>query len=308
VASTISYTWTAPTGASVSSGQGTTSVTILFTNAFTSGNVCVTANNACGSSAASCLFVTGASATPGAISGPTVACKNQKNYIYSIEPVPGAVSYTWTAPQTAHISAGQGGLTVVIDMGTMSGSITVKANGACGTSALRTLGIVLVDCFTGTDPIYTMEEKRPVPEIVSNYGGAGQTGAVKLEWTLGEPRVESATKPGMLYTQGFHQPLVYAIKIRNRVSHDGVVVMAYPNPFSTILNLRIDSETANKTLVIQLTDAFGRILQVRNIVSGRSDNVQMNMSSYIAGSYLVIVRDASGKIISTTKLVKVDIE
>ena len=305
----VSYTWTAPAGASVSSGQGTTAVTILFTNVFTSGNVCVTANNGCGSSAASCITVTGASAMPGAISGPTTVCKNQKNYIYSIAPVPGALSYTWTAPQTAHITAGQGGLTVVIDMGTMSGDVTVKANGPCGTGNARTLAITVINCFTGVAPIYTMAEKRPVPEIVSNYGGSGRSATVDLEWTLGEPRVESETRSEMLYTQGFHQPLVYAIKsIRTGQQTDGIIVMAYPNPFSTVLNIKIESVTANRPLVIQLTDVFGRVLQTRNIISGRTDNVQMNMASYIAGSYIVLVKDMNGKIINSIKLVKVDIE
>jgi hypothetical protein len=111
-----------------------------------------------------------------------------------------------------------------------------------------------------------------------------------------------------LYSQGFHQPLVYAIKTSNTMSNDGVVVVAYPNPFSTLLNLKIESVTANKPLVIQLTDMFGRVLQTRSIIAGRTDNVQMNMSGYIAGSYLVIVRDVNGKIINTIKLVKVDIE
>jgi hypothetical protein len=307
VSSALSYTWSAPAGASVTSGQGTTSATISFTNTFTSGTVCVTANNACGSSTPSCVMVSGASVMPGAISGPTNVCKNQRNVIYSIPSVQGATSYTWTVPQASQISVGQGGLTIVVNFGPHSGNITVKANGACGSSATQVLPIVITPCFGG-DQLYTMPEKRPVPEVLSNYGGSAGAGKINLEWTLGEPRVESETKSGMLYTQGFHQPLVYAIKSPGIQQADGVSVLAYPNPFSTILKLRIESVTPNRPLVIQLTDIFGRVLQTRNIIASRSDVVEMNMTSYIAGSYLVVVKDVNGKIINSIKLVKVDIE
>ncbi|MGE3823694.1 MAG: hypothetical protein AB7G44_05675, partial [Bacteroidia bacterium] len=56
VSGATSYTWTVPSGASVTSGQGTTAITVDFGSA--SGNVCVTASNACGTSAASCVAVT----------------------------------------------------------------------------------------------------------------------------------------------------------------------------------------------------------------------------------------------------------
>ena len=56
VSGATSYTWTVPSGASVTSGQGTTSVTVDF--ATSAGNVCVTASNSCGTSAASCLGIT----------------------------------------------------------------------------------------------------------------------------------------------------------------------------------------------------------------------------------------------------------
>ncbi|MFH1319614.1 MAG: FISUMP domain-containing protein [Bacteroidota bacterium] len=50
------YNWTIPAGASIQSGQGTTSITVDFGSS--SGNICVTAENDCGTSSASCLLVT----------------------------------------------------------------------------------------------------------------------------------------------------------------------------------------------------------------------------------------------------------
>jgi hypothetical protein len=47
-----SYTWTAPAGASITSGQGTNSITSDMGSA--SGNICVDASNACGTSSQTC--------------------------------------------------------------------------------------------------------------------------------------------------------------------------------------------------------------------------------------------------------------
>jgi len=50
------YTWSVPSGSTITSGQGTTSITVTF--GATSGDVCVTASNTCGTSASSCVAVT----------------------------------------------------------------------------------------------------------------------------------------------------------------------------------------------------------------------------------------------------------
>ena len=57
------YTWTVPSGSSITSGQGTTAITVSFGS--TSGNVCVTASNDCGTSSASCTAVTVTACPPG---------------------------------------------------------------------------------------------------------------------------------------------------------------------------------------------------------------------------------------------------
>ena len=73
VANAAGYTWTVPAGWVINSGQNTTSITATPGGA---GNICVTANNLCGTSAATCYPVsistvstdpTGATATPNPI-------------------------------------------------------------------------------------------------------------------------------------------------------------------------------------------------------------------------------------------------
>lgn len=73
----------------------------------------------------------------GAISGQNTVCGNPSNVVYSVSPVTGATSYTWTAPPGAGIVSGQGTTSVTISFGagSSSGNISVFAsNGACNTA------------------------------------------------------------------------------------------------------------------------------------------------------------------------------
>ncbi|NNC94528.1 MAG: hypothetical protein HKN92_03130 [Chitinophagales bacterium] len=66
--------------------------------------------------------------TPGNAS----TCINNTSETYSIAPVAGAISYTWTVPAGATITAGQGTTMVTVDWGTTPGNVCVKAdNGFC---------------------------------------------------------------------------------------------------------------------------------------------------------------------------------
>lgn len=74
-------------------------------------------------------------ATPGPISGPVSVCPSQSGLAYSISPVPGATTYSWTMPAGATLVSGQGTTSIIVDFGTTSGSICVIAGNACGTSS-----------------------------------------------------------------------------------------------------------------------------------------------------------------------------
>jgi alpha-tubulin suppressor-like RCC1 family protein len=143
VSGAASYTWTVPAGASVSSGQGTTLVNVVFIGSFGSGNISVVSTNTCGNSGSSSIAVTAIPAQPGNITGPASVCHNQNNVLYSFAAVPGATSYTWTVPAGAQIKNGQGTIQIRVRFGNSAGNITVRANNACGQSPVRTLVIAM---------------------------------------------------------------------------------------------------------------------------------------------------------------------
>lgn len=143
VTGATSYTWTAPSGASLASSNGTNFIDVTFTSGYTIGNLCVVANNSCGSGSPRCVSIKGALSIPGIISGPNVVCANQSGDIYSIAPVPFATGYNWTVPQGAAITNGLGTASIILDWGNNGGVIGVTASGPCSNSGTRTLTVAM---------------------------------------------------------------------------------------------------------------------------------------------------------------------
>lgn len=149
----MNYNWVSPAGSTIANGQGTNSVTVQFGAGFTTGNVSVTAQNACGSSTARLKSVKAAPAIPATITGPSSVCQGQTGVNYSSSSVYGATTYTWTAPTNATIAAGQGTLNAVVNYAAnaVSSSIKVKASNACGTSSNKSYNVVLNSCIKVSD-------------------------------------------------------------------------------------------------------------------------------------------------------------
>src|SRR4030095_8147738 len=89
------FTWVLPPGWSGSSISNTITATVGTDG----GNISVVANNPCGSSSAQTLAVTvnPVPLQPTPISGNDIVCFGSTQ-TYSIDPVPGAISYTWSIP------------------------------------------------------------------------------------------------------------------------------------------------------------------------------------------------------------------
>jgi hypothetical protein len=135
----VIYNWTLPAGAT---GSSTTNIIpVTFSNSYVSGTISVTG------SAAGCpvqslprnLNVSGVPATPAAITSPFPPCNGGPGQ-FSTGTVFGATGYTWTVPANGTtLDLGQGTTTIDVTWGTGNGTVTVKADNACGSSGLRTL-------------------------------------------------------------------------------------------------------------------------------------------------------------------------
>jgi len=146
-----SYLWTVPAaGATIVSGQGTTTITVNYSAAFVGGDISVAAVSGCGTSAVKKLTLKAPvkPVTPLAVVGPKALCGYANTLVgvdYAIAPILGATSYLWTVPAGMTIQSGgtSTNMHAIIDTIVFSGSadITVSSVSGCGSSIARTYSV-----------------------------------------------------------------------------------------------------------------------------------------------------------------------
>jgi hypothetical protein len=141
------------------------------------------------------------------------------------------------------------------------------------------------------------------PSVMAADGGISKAAGISLEWTLGETFVESISTTDRLYTQGFHQPVLFAKNFP--VAEQpvlGYVITVAPNPVESVLTAIIASPT-NEKIYLTLIDFTGRRFSVPTAY-GKFSTVKMDMSGKISGIYLLEIRNVSGQLIKTYKIIK----
>jgi uncharacterized protein (TIGR02145 family) len=136
VSGATSYTWTLPSGWSGSS-TSTSITTVVGSN---NGTITVSANNSCGAGPTRALNVTvgHVPTQPGSIAGNTTVAQGTTQ-TYSISPVTGADTYTWTLPSGWSGSSTSTSITATV--GTTGGIISVTATNTCGTSPASSINV-----------------------------------------------------------------------------------------------------------------------------------------------------------------------
>jgi len=147
------YTWVVPSGAVVTSGQGTNSILVNFGSSFAGGNITINASNACGT-VSGMLAVSGAPASP-TITGATLVCaEDVENYIASSS---GATSYTWSMnPLEGTIIPTGNQNEILVEWITNGGTISVAASNACGTSSQSSVLVGSSCRLAGGDPYHEL--------------------------------------------------------------------------------------------------------------------------------------------------------
>jgi subtilisin-like proprotein convertase family protein len=312
VAGATSYNWVLPANASIVSGAGTSNVDIAFTNAYSGGNICVSATNACTTGQSICLNVQKATPSmPRNITGPVGGiCGTSQTYSVPFDA--GTISYNWTVPSGAVITSGAGTNTIAVDFTgvTFPSSanqylqIGVTRTNSCSTGAVRTLNIkgVPENALNITGPAGVCSEESgvtfSVPPVfgANNYTWtvpsgaviiAGQgTNSIVVDWGI-NPGVVSVSASNACGSGGSRTK---AIAINCRVagiSNNGFEVSALPNPASENVNISFNSNSAG-TYSLELMDLSGRIIanEKGSSVEGMNQ-IQMNLRQVAKGAYIV---------------------
>ena len=182
VSGATGYTWSLPTGASITGGSNTNNITVSYSSTATSGNIIVTPTNTCGNGTASAAFAVTVNQLPsalGAISGATTSCSGI-GQTYSVASVNGATSYTWTLPNGWTGSSSTNSITATPSSN--SGNVLVTANNSCGSTTAQTLAVsvssapAIPGTITGS-PIVCRG-------INTTYSVAAVNGATSYTWTI----------------------------------------------------------------------------------------------------------------------------
>ncbi len=135
-----SYTWTTPNGEPFTT-SGNFSIIVDWAGSI-GGQLCVTANNICGSSDPTCLTINvGTGPDNPIVTGPDTACDGDVVTYEITNPSPGATC-TWTVPAGASFT--QAGSTITVDYeGASSGDVCVTCMDNCGTTPPTCIAVTI---------------------------------------------------------------------------------------------------------------------------------------------------------------------
>lgn len=141
------------------------------------------------------------------------------------------------------------------------------------------------------------------PSVVATGGGFARTPTMTLEWTLGESVVETARTPDRLYTQGFHQPSLRVTELPVENTEQAGQFLVAPNPVATYLT--VTAKTVQETACqLLLTDMTGHQYQMPDLPSA-TESVQVDMTRFPAGTYLLHISKPNGLRLKTYKVSKI---
>ncbi len=137
------------------------------------------------------------------------------------------------------------------------------------------------------------------PNLIATSGTSFNDGTSQLDWTMGEPVTVTFAVGSDMLTQGFQQPNLLATSINNVETDYSVLV--FPNPSIDFIQLQFHN--LKQILTIDLFSSDGKLLQSKEV--NTVSELQIDMSKYAAGTYLLSVKDSNSKI-KTYQVIKLN--
>jgi len=229
------------------------------TNTFSSSGtytVTVTNSSGCTATASARVVVDSVPVQPGPITGPTNVCKTQTADVYSITPVAGATSYSWSITDGGVFVGATTGTSVTVSYtGAAVGTakISVKAVNVCGASTASILTItVTATCSTLKDD----ETDNPKDDN-------------RQSTTTGETDIPAG------------------------LNADGFMVKVYPNPFSNTFHLRVES-SSDENLQLKIYNTLGQLIERKTTESYYGTDITLG-NNIAGGVYFLEVQQGENK-------------
>jgi gliding motility-associated-like protein len=196
------YQWTVTNG-TITSGQGTPLLTVTW-GATTTGRVCLTTSNRCGTAQVPCKDIQIKNTPPDSIpiQGATSVC-SQDTTVYS-SAASGVTQFNWEVPIGATILRGQGTNTVLVVWGALLGNATVglTTTNACNLTRKVTLNINIKNAAL-TAPVIS-GTATVCPMSRANYSIPSDATITAYKWTVpsGATIVGTSTSSAILVDWG----------------------------------------------------------------------------------------------------------
>ncbi len=136
------------------------------------------------------------------------------------------------------------------------------------------------------------------PEVYTTSGDYFTSSNSSLSWTIGEPVIETYSSSNNILTQGFQQSKYFITSIAENVN-SVFSVFVYPNPASDFINICSES-TDIKKMKVDLLDIAGKSIHSETF----QNKLQLDLSKYTHGVYLIRVYDDNNNSVKTFKLLK----
>ena len=276
-------TWTNTTNPVVYTGSA--SATLLLSNAINSSYDgfqyrCIVSGTCTPpiTTSSAILTMNTAPATPGVIAGYTSLCE-YTNQSYSIIPVSGATSYSWSLPTDWTGTSGSNVINVVNS--TYSGTISVTASNSCGTSAPATLNVTVA---AGAAPIPNFTISNAVQCLsgnaftFTNQSTAAGTTIFSTFWDFGDLANSTNTSPSHSYAVAHTYTVLLNVTSSNGCT-GSVSKLITVNPIPTGLISGATSICSGNTATISV--ALTGTAPWTLLLTGSSTPVVVNSSPYI---------------------------
>jgi hypothetical protein len=168
------------------------------------------------------------------------------------------------------------------------------------TIAMKRLSLFALSLFA----VSALSAQSLERQVIGSAGDYVTAGNISLSYTVGEAATTTLSNGNLILTQGFQQPDDVGVGIQDPVPFIGDITV-YPNPTSDIINVQITTD--QKDLTLEVTTILGQSLISQELdLSGGSYSGTVDMQPYAAGNYVLYLRNADGKVVTSYKVQKIN--
>ncbi|MEQ8425537.1 MAG: T9SS type A sorting domain-containing protein, partial [Cyclobacteriaceae bacterium] len=332
--SETTYLWGVPTGATVTSGQGTNSILVTFGN--TAGNVSVDVSNPCETinvalavSSTSCLFYAGgindgfSTATdcasnlnggstfiPGPIVGSTAFCDfASEAYSITVAGATAETTYAWTAPPGATVTSGQGTNAILIAFGNTAGNVSVAVSNPCETINVQ-LAVAPTSCIFYAGGVsdgfaFALAGNIPLPIELVSFEAQLVKGSVILKWvTASELNNDFFTVERSVDGEKFDPVITIPGAGTTELQKTYTAEDTHPHPGKSYYRLsQTDYDgttTYSRVVLVDVAEELNGVVALYPNPVNNNEVITLDYYSSSSASIAVSIMDVEGRLIYTT--------